>query len=140
MGSRASEAKKQFLAKQRRERFARRLQFCLFDKTVGLRLDANGRPLPCSNCRIPARECAWEAFCRYCLVTFEHERQREAGKPEWQKRLCSPDSTLPQRVRCARCREAEPSEISTTFCQQCLDDIAQRAARVNLSLDLTSRS
>lgn len=97
----------------------RHLTFRIFNEGVRPRLDANGRPLPCSNCRTPARECALETFCDFCIATFKHERKREAKVPEWQKQLCLNDAGSIVTPRCTRCH----SEVEDDAREAALDHV-----------------
>ena len=133
MAWRDSHAYWENLAQQRRERFARRLRFAIFPKNARLRLDANGRPLPCSNCGIVTRQSAFEVFCVFCIATFEYRRKREAEEPEWQKRFCLADSTLPWLVECDRCCVELTDDDGPTWCQDCIGYFGR--AGVQLTLD-----
>lgn len=87
----------------RRRRPHRHFTAQIFDTGTRLRLDENGRPLFCSSCRLPARECAVETFCQTCIETFRQQRQRDEEMAECEKRLGKLDATSPPVIRCTRC-------------------------------------
>lgn len=97
----------------------RRLTFQIFNAGIRFRLDAEGNPLPCANCRIGYFRNLWEPYCEICLADFE--RARESRKP---------DPVRPNH--CARCRD--PLVDGGDYCDDCSVLVAREAGDFQLLL------
>jgi hypothetical protein len=105
------------LAAKRRERFARKLKFAIFNKDIRARLDKDGRILPCSQCRVAYRHNLIELICDYC-------RSVNAADAEWRESdeyfYRGDDAICPRQAICARCRDHEPAPESCNLCAECI--------------------
>lgn len=82
-------------------RTRRGLTFQIFDDEARLRLNGEGRPLPCSRCKAPGSEieCAVSTFCSACLTALNppvyrnlknafRNGKKDDGYFDWERYVC----------------------------------------------------
>jgi hypothetical protein len=114
---------------QRRLRRREGLKIQIFDPaTTWLRLDRQGRPLPCSRCGGATMESALETFCAACILEMAAAVPKRRGE-------YAPAPT--QSPICVRCREPLGDEDDCWRCESCLLAVEREESGVQPSLNFS---
>jgi hypothetical protein len=109
-------------AREIHKNWVKHLKFSIFGPGVYLRLDRDGKVLPCSKCGVVYRENLFETFDRYCLNVLAVDRAT-LGEP-----------AVETLYDCARCRgKLGDDDGDARFCRGCLLEMLREFHRVQPS-------